>query len=193
MGGRGPTELNDLVGDDQLVGLARRGQRDAAEVLVRRYLPRVYGLARRMLGNDNDAEDASQEALLRAMTALGRYSQRGTFDRWLLKITSNTCLSMLQSRRREVPTEQLDHNQPATMSDPAAQSMRDRLAAVEQMLERLPHRQRAAFVLFHYQHLSLRQVAEVLAIPEGTVRSSLHRARNRLREMITMAEKGSCR
>ena len=89
----------DNLTDDRLVGEALSGVRQAAEVLVGRYLGRVYGLALRILSNSHDAEDATQEALLRAMQSLGSYRSSGTFDRWILKIASNTCMDRLRQRK----------------------------------------------------------------------------------------------
>lgn len=170
------------LSDDQLVVAARCGRSDAAEALVRRYLARVYGLCRRMLGNDADAEDAAQETLLKAMRALGDYRTEGTFDRWVLKIAANTCTSMMRKHRATVVLDGLGGEPPDRGGGDGEAD--EYLAAVEWALPRLPERQRAAVVLFHFQGWSLKEVAEVLAIPEGTVRSSLHRARLKLREMI---------
>lgn len=89
----------DNLDDDCLVREALTGVRHAAEVLVRRYLGRVFGLALRILGNNADAEDAAQEAMLRAMRFLSTYRTQGTFDRWILKVAGNTCVDLLRRRK----------------------------------------------------------------------------------------------
>ena len=170
------------LSDDQLVVAARCGRGEAADALVRRYLARVYGLCRRMLGNVADAEDAAQDTMLKAMRGLAGYRTEGAFDRWMLKIAANTCITVMRKRG---PTVALD----GLGGDPQDRGGGDGeadeyLAAVERALPCLPERQWAAVVLFHFQGWSLKEVAEVLAIPEGTVRSSLHRVRVKLREMI---------
>jgi RNA polymerase sigma-70 factor (ECF subfamily) len=182
--------------DDRLVGEAVRGQRHAAEILARRYLGRVFGLALRMMGNNHDAEDAAQEAMLRTIRFLPSYRPEGTFDRWVLKVASNTCLDMLRRQK----TLRIDAQSEAHLaglaepeSDPAEALAAERLALVENLLAELPDQQRAVFVLFHYEGRSLRDVAEAMDMPEGTVRSALHRARRKLRDRILLAQEGCSR
>lgn len=190
-----PEHLTDTCEDDRLVDEALRGQRQASEVLVRRYLGRVYGLALRIMGNRHDAEDATQEAMLRAVRFLGTYRAGGTFDRWVLKVASNTCLDLLRKRK----TYRVDAQSEAHLAelaepppDPSEVLAGERLAMVEKLLGQLPDQQRAVFVLFHYEGRSLREVAELMDMPEGTVRSRLHRARGKLREWILGLQEG-CR
>lgn len=185
--------LAETRDDDRLVGEALQGQRQAAEVLVRRYLGRVFGLALRMMGNNHDAEDAAQEAMLRAMRFLPSYRQEGTFDRWVLKVASNTCLDLLRKRKTFRVSPQSEEHLAVLaepQADPSEALAGERLAFVEKMLPTLPDQQRAVFVLFHYEGRSLRDVAEAMDMPEGTVRSSLHRARRKLRDMILLAQEG---
>ncbi len=188
-----PDTVTDRFEDDHLVRQALTGQRQAAEVLVGRYLGRVYGLSVRIMGNSHDAEDATQEAMLRAMRFLGSYRTQGTFDRWMLKVASNTCLDLLRRRKTfRIAAESEGHlaNLAGPEPDPAEALATERLAMVEKMLPELPDQQRAVFVLFHYQERSLREVAQAMDMPEGTVRSSLHRARQKLRDWILSAQEG---
>ncbi len=188
-------QASEAADDDRLAAAAQQGQLHAAEELTRRYVGRAYGLALRLMGNCHDAEDAAQEAMLRAMRFLGSYRLEGTFDRWILKIASNTCLDLLRrkrsSRLRPITDEQAA-GLAATEPDPEQALAAERLALVERFLPQLPAQQRMVFVLFHYERRSLREAAEVLGVPEGTVRSSLHRAREKLRKWILLAEEG-CR
>jgi RNA polymerase sigma-70 factor, ECF subfamily len=185
----------DPVEDDRLAAAAQQGHRQAAEELVRRYLGRAYGLALRLVGNRHDAEDAAQEAMLRAMRFLSSYRLEGTFDRWILKVASNTCLDMLR-KKRNLRVHGMSAEQEAVLAaaepDPSKALAAERLALVDKLLVRLPEQQRTVFVLFHHEKRSLRDVALILDVPEGTVRSSLHRARGKLREWILLAEEG-CR
>jgi RNA polymerase sigma-70 factor (ECF subfamily) len=190
-----PAQTIDNLTDDHLVGEALSGVRQAAEVLVGRYLGRVYGLSLRIMGNNHDAEDATQEALLRAMRFLTSYRPGGAFDRWILKVASNTCMDLLRKRKtfRAVAESEMHLAELAGPEpDPAVVLAGERLALVEKMLPELPDQQRAVFVLFHYEGRSLREVAEVMDMPEGTVRSSLHRARQKLRDRVLSAQEG-CR
>jgi RNA polymerase sigma-70 factor (ECF subfamily) len=186
----------DNCDDDRLVGEACRGQPRAAETLARRYLGRVFGLALRMMGNNHDAEDAAQEAMMRAIRFLPSYRPEGTFDRWVLKVASNTCLDMLRRRktfRIDAQSEAHLAALPERETDPAQVLAGERLALVDRLLAELPDQQRAVFVLFHYEGRSLRDVAEAMDMPEGTVRSALHRARRKLRDRILLAQEGCSR
>jgi RNA polymerase sigma-70 factor, ECF subfamily len=183
----------DTWDDDRLVAEALQGRRPATEMLVRRYLNRVFGLALRMMGNNHDAEDAAQEAMWRAIRFLPSYRPEGVFDRWILKIAGNTCLDLLRKRKTfrvsgagEDDLAALPEPQP----DPSEALAQERLNLVERMLPELPDPQRAVFVLFHYEGRSLREVAEAMDMPEGTVRSTLHRARRKLRDRILQAQEG---
>lgn len=183
----------DPIEDDRLAAAAQQGQRQAAEDLVRRYLGRAYGLALRIMGNPHDAEDAAQEAMLRAVRFLSSYRLEGTFDRWILKVANNTCLDLLRKKRNlkvHGMSEEQEAGLAAAEPDPSEALAAERLALVEKLLARLPDQQRSVFVLFHHEKRSLRDVAEMLDVPEGTVRSSLHRARGKLREWILAVEQG---
>jgi RNA polymerase sigma-70 factor, ECF subfamily len=188
-----PAHAIDNLTDDRLVSEALSGVRQAAEILIGRYLGRVYGLALRIMGSNHDAEDATQEAMLRMTRFLPSYQPTGAFDRWILKVTSNTCMDLLRRRKTfRVAAESEAHLAELTEPepDPAVALAAERLALVEKMLVELPDQQRAVFVLFHYEGRSLREVAEVMDMPEGTVRSSLHRARRKLRDRIQSAQEG---
>lgn len=185
----------DAIEDDRLAAAAQQGQLQAADQLVRRYLNRAYGLALRVMGNAHDAEDAAQEAMLRAMRFLSSYRLEGTFDRWILKVASNTCLDMLR-RKRSLRLQAMSAEQEAVLAaeppDPSQALAAERLALVKKLLAQLNEQQRTIFVLFHYEKRPLRDIAQMLEMPEGTVRSSLHRARGKLREWILLAEE-ECR
>lgn len=183
----------DPIEDDRLAAAAQQGDRQAAEELVRRYLGRAYGLSLRVMGNTHDAEDAAQEAMLRAVRFLPSYRLEGTFDRWILKVTNNTCLDLLR-KRKNLKVHGMAEGQEAVVAaaepDPQQALDAERLALVAKFLTRLPEQQRTIFVLFHYERRPLREAAEILDLPEGTVRSSLHRARAKLRDWIVAAEQG---
>jgi RNA polymerase sigma-70 factor (ECF subfamily) len=162
-----------------------RGDRRAFEGVVRRYTPVLYSLAYRLLGAREEAEEAVQETFLRAFRALPRFRLGRRFHPWLYAIALNYLRTRYRRERRRAalrarPLEEaLDvPGAPQTGADPAGEVERaaaERLA--QEALEGLPSRYREVFVLRQIEGLAVREVAEILGLPEGTVKSFLHRGR----------------
>jgi RNA polymerase sigma-70 factor (ECF subfamily) len=161
--------------DATLVEVARRGDRDALEELLRRHHDRIAALCRRMCGNDADAADATQEALIAIVRGLDRFDHRSAFGTWAYRVATNACLDELRRRSRR-PVVGLDRvPEPVSHNDPAAA-----VAAsidVDAALATLPAEFRAAVVLRDLCALDYREIAEVLRVPVGTVRSRIARGR----------------
>jgi RNA polymerase sigma-70 factor (ECF subfamily) len=167
-----------------LVNAARAGDRDAFAGLVDLYKKPVYNLALRMLGNPRDAEDASQEAFLRAYKALGAYDRKRPFSTWLLSITAHYCIDRLRRRKsgeisldglptwRWVPAETVDPQRAAERSDQA-----DR---IRKLLDGLPEDYRLVITLRYWHDLGYAEIASIVGETESAVKSRLHRARRRL-------------
>jgi len=177
----------------ELVTLSQGGNLEAFQELIGRYQRRLFGLCYRLLGRSHDAEDATQEALLRAYRYLGRYDPSRPFDRWLLTIAANCCVSMLRRRRpeqRALEAVELDGQarngrRPANpVEEVQAQEFAD---AVAQAIAELREPYRSAFVLLHQEEMSYEEIAEVLDLPVGTVKSRVHRAREQLYERLSQA------
>ena len=161
--------------DSLLVDAARRGDVDAFEVLVRRYQEPVYRVALRMLGSESDAQDAGQEALIRAWRSLAHFRGDSAFATWLYRIVTNRCLNVLAARR---PVEPLTEAHPDPGADPATiAERRERFRAVADSILALPSEQRAALVLREFQGLAYEEVAEVLGVSPAAVKGRIHRAR----------------
>jgi RNA polymerase sigma-70 factor (ECF subfamily) len=177
------------LSEGEIVEASRAGHLESYAALVRRYERRVLGLARRLLGDEHEAEDAAQEAFLRAWRALKTFRAGEDFGRWLLKIAANAALDMARRKRpRPAPAEVLGGASATCPAPPAAaeheETRRLRSEALESALAALPERQRQAFVLFHTAGMSYSEIAARLGAPVGTVRSSLHRARTALRSAL---------
>src|SRR4051794_2712277 len=158
------------------------------ESLVLPHLDAAYNLARWLTGRDADAQDAVQEACLRAMRFVDDF--RGTDARaWLLKIVRNTCLTNLRRRRRDQNTMSLiDDGDAATTAlddensvDPHMLMLRQaNVAAVRAAIDQLPPEYREVIVLREMEQMSYKQIADVAEVPIGTVMSRLARGRRRL-------------
>jgi RNA polymerase sigma-70 factor (ECF subfamily) len=163
------------------------GNPDAFGLIVERYTPVVFSLAYRFLGSVEEAEDAVQEIFLRAYRSLARFKLSSRFFTWLYTIALNWLRSRARrlGRRRRTTSELPDpHLMVASAgADPVAIALAgetDRL--IQDAIERLRPTYREVFVLHHVQELQVREIAEILRVPEGTVKTRLFRAR---KEMAT--------
>jgi RNA polymerase sigma factor (sigma-70 family) len=154
---------------------AQLGEREAVAELVRGWHEPVWGYVRRMLGRDDVADDVSQEVWLAVVRGLPRLKEPERFAAWLFTIARRSVVNQLRGQYAEHP-QPLSYDEP----DPADQVV-DRVD-VRRLVDKVPVVEREVLVLFHLEDLSLEECAEVLAVPVGTVKSRLHRARRMLRE-----------
>lgn len=172
---------------------ARRGDKSAFGQLIEAYQGPVFNLAYRMLGNRGEAEEAAQEAFIRAYTRLDTYDPSRKFSTWMLSITSNYCVDLLRKRRALLLSlDQPLPAHPALMSDradnpemQAADSEREEM--VQALLEHLPEDYRQAVVLRYWYDLSYEEIAEVMDSSVSAIKSRLFRARRQLAE-VSMEE-----
>jgi RNA polymerase sigma-70 factor (ECF subfamily) len=149
-------------------------------VLLRRHHDRIHGLCRRITGNAADALDATQEALVAIVRGLHRFDGRAAFATWSYRIATNACLDELRRRRRRPVIGLPEQESPRPASSVALDTgVTDRLA-LDDALAGLPPEFRAAVVLRDLCQLDYAEIAEVLGIPAGTVRSRIARGRGAL-------------
>lgn len=164
------------------IDLALRGDRAAFGQLMHRYAGAVYNLAYRMLGNAEDAEDASQEIFLRAYTRLASFDRARRFSTWLLSIGSNYCIDRLRRRRFAWMTlDDAAYALPSPEPGPERSALsQERRQMVQQALQQLPEHYRLVTVLRYWQDLSYDEITQVTGLPESTIKTRLHRARHML-------------
>ena len=165
---------------------ARRGDKFAFGQLIEAYQGPVYNLAYRMLGNAGEAEEAAQEAFIRAYTRLDSYDPTHKFSTWLLSITSNFCIDQIRKRRAVLLSidEPLPPH-PALHSDnnkgpEAAYVAQEREELVQNLLSELPEEYRQAVVLRYWYDMAYEEIAEVQNTTVSAVKSRLFRARRML-------------
>ncbi|MBM3500067.1 MAG: sigma-70 family RNA polymerase sigma factor [Armatimonadetes bacterium] len=177
--------------DDRLVQRTLAGDATAYGALVDRYRMRILNLTYRMLGDRERAEDAAQEAFIRAYRGLKSYRPSGRFSAWLFATASNLCIDRL--RQRPFAHASLDEpsgrpepsDERAETDPPAAYGRSETQEQVHRALGRLPGSQRLAIALVHLQGLSYEEAAEVMGVPVGTVKSHAHRARTALKRLLS--------
>ncbi|MGA2504108.1 MAG: sigma-70 family RNA polymerase sigma factor [Anaerolineales bacterium] len=178
-------QSQNAVTETGLIEQAQHGDRNAFGELVRRHYQGVVLVVTRMCGDTGLAEDAAQEAFMRAWVNLPSFQPKGCLRNWLYRIAINAALDVL----RHKPEEALDDEQALKMPDQAADPEtalinKERAVVLHQAVKSLPDAARAVLVLREYGGLSYREISGTLDVPIGTVMSRLNYARNRLREVL---------
>lgn len=161
-----------------LVTCSLDGDEGAIRQLVDRFRGRVYGLCYRMLGHRQDAEDAAQESLARALRSLAQWDAAREFAPWVLAIAANRCRTLLALRaRRRTTTVEVE-----ALADvrPCPAAARETAEEVRAALDELRGDHRRAFVLFHVEGRSYAEIATACEVPLGTIKTWVHRARREL-------------
>jgi RNA polymerase sigma-70 factor, ECF subfamily len=195
---KGPGQPLDSPSDADLAVAARQGSPDACTELVRRFERPVYNLVARLVQDPGMAEDLSQEAFLKMFRALDRYDPDQRFSSWLFRIAHNTAIDYLRLRRPLVAAPRLDDEGeemdplaglPDLSGDSPEQALvrRQVAAALDAAIDALRPEYRAVVVLRHHEDLDYDEIAEVMDLPLGTVKTYLHRARRELAARLQQA------
>jgi RNA polymerase sigma-70 factor (ECF subfamily) len=187
-----PEEMKVSVDDGRLVRRAQRGDQEAFAELVTCHQRYVYNLAYRLLRDADEAEDLAQEAFLRAWQGLSSFRGEAKFTTWLYRIVTNLCYNRLTSLRRQLLNIGLEEaeNPSAPLALPSNEEPAAAVAAAEQraflhrQIAALPAKYQLVITLFYLQEFSYQEIAQVLDLPLGTVKTHLFRARERLKRQI---------
>ena len=170
----------EQVVEDMLVLAAQAREVEAFERLAARWYPRLLRHALRLTGDLEGAREAVQEAWVAIARGLGRLKDPARFGAWALRITNRRCADWIVRRQR--------HRNRTTTLEAAGQTpdprRGDRLALVRDLLRRLDPERRALMAMFYVEGLSVAEIATVMGLPAGTVKSRLHNAREHLRETL---------
>jgi RNA polymerase sigma-70 factor (ECF subfamily) len=180
--------------DADTVRLVLEGDKDSYALLVDAYSERVINYLARMTGSRCEAEDLAQEAFIRAYFALRTYDPQYKFSTWVFRIATNLCINHLKKRRRWIFVDDYqdqDGKSPWAMPDthsygnPAsALQQRELQQQIQKALVQLPAVYRSVVILRHIHGLSYQEIADVTALPIGTIKSRLGRGRSRLTDLL---------
>ncbi|HTS88651.1 MAG TPA: sigma-70 family RNA polymerase sigma factor [Gemmatimonadales bacterium] len=184
--------------DQDVVALAREGREAAYRELIRRYERPVFSLILRMVRDRQLAEDLAQETFIKALNAIGTYRPEFKFSSWIFKIANNAAIDHL--RRRELVTLSIDGAPHATSAEDIeatalqvgdkAETPLDELearelgSAIERAIGQLRPEYRSCIMLRHVEGLAYEEIAQLLDLPLGTVKTYIHRARHELRDLL---------
>ena len=167
---------------------AQDGDPEACIRLLREVEAAVYRTAYYLLGNEHDALDATQEALLRIYKRLTSYKGHSRFETWAQRIVTNICIDHFRKKKREFPFP--EEITPADLRAGTAVERAGMMTDLQQAIRRLPPPQRTAVVLRYVQDFSYEEIAEAMDIPLNTVKSHLFRARKKLKEWLPEYQEG---
>ena len=181
--------------DEQLVSSSRNGNQDAFALLVQRHQRRVFNIVYRMLLNYEESNEITQEVFFAAWQSLPSFRGDAQFSTWLYRIAYNCCLKQLELRKRDqamqlaMQTEQILEHSSVDERAHSELDARDRQLLVHEQLSNLPAKYRIVLVLRHLQEMTYEEMAEILAMPIGTIKTHLFRARNLLKERLEAFER----
>ncbi len=189
--------LSDV--DAALVARCKGSDLTAFDEIVERYQHKIYGYVKRLVGNETDAEDITQEVFLKALNSLHRFRQESSLQTWLFRIATNLCRDAHRRRQREKgwlslwrqADEQSETEEGGTIDPPDDRFNPEKLllheelsAMLSQAIEQLPLAMREVLILHDVEQMPYEEIAQALGVPLGTVKSRLFHARARLRESL---------
>ena len=169
----------EILTERQLLERVRRGDREAYQGIVRRYMQAAYYIALGLVHNQQDALDISQDAFVRAFRKIKQYDPQKRFFPWFYRLLKNLCLDHIKKhrRRREIPLEDVQVFK-------EEKDNRELKEVLWKGIEELPFEQREVIILRYFRQYSYQEIAEVTGKPLGTVMSSLFYAKKKLKESI---------
>ncbi len=186
----------DRASERKLIRRAARGDRQAAGQCIKAFQGQLYAYILRLSGSPDMAEDIVQEAFIRVLTNLDKYDERYRFSTWLFTIARRLYLNAAQKRKPLYQSEMIGTQQSFASDSPdepiiASETQQCARSSLDRALAQLPDNQREIVVLFHQFDWPIALIAQHLQIPQGTVKSHLHRGRKRLRDALEIDQRAS--
>ncbi len=175
--------------DEELVACCRKGQKQAFEILVKRYEKQIFSLAFRLGGDYDEARDLAQESFLRIYQELPRYDEKRKFFPWMYRVAHNTCLNTLNRRPKNRVFFEDVGEPPAALQDSAdspevSYERQETAELVRQALQQMPDQFRIPLMLKYMEGLSYQEISQRMDLPVSTIETRLHRGRKLLQKRL---------
>lgn len=176
------------MSEESLIRRAQKGDADAFTQLISAHEKRVYNIALKFMRNDADAQDAAQDAIIKIYRNIGKYSFRAAFSTWTYRLTVNACLDLLRRKKDEHSLEGVELFLQSNDGLPDRDTLNRELGgAIKNAVLLLPEKYMAVIVLKDIDGMKYEEIAQILRISVGTVKSRLARGRDKLRELLVSA------
>lgn len=185
--------------ESEYIAHAVRGDAEAFETLMTAYEKKIYCLCLRMMGNPHDGEDAAQEAMLRIWQKMSQYRGECAFSTWVYRVASSSCMDAIRKRSRQTQPSLEDMKEqgfdPADDADTPEESVekKERRENIQRAISSVPEQMRNVFLLRDVHGLSVEETANALQIAQGTVKSRLARAREKIAAELLTGGRGKNR
>jgi RNA polymerase sigma factor (sigma-70 family) len=179
--------------DQERIRAAQQGDHEALLMILRGIESTVYRTAYYMLGNEQDALDAAQDALIRIYTKIGTYEEKAKFQTWVQRIVTNICIDKLRGKKQTVSIE--EHEMVFQSRDNVEEEVERVYLSqdIQRAIDLLPDAHRTVVVLRYLQDFSYNEIAQSLDLPLNTVKSYLYRARQQLQTLLRDQQEGGVR
>lgn len=174
--------VKDVI-DETDVRLAQKGDKAAFTRLIKESQNSLYRIAKGILNHEEDCADAIQEAIIKSYNSIHKVKKPQYFKTWLTRIVINQCYDLLKQRKKIIPTESVE----PLLQSQTEQAQND-YYQLSEGLDNLNTMHRTIITLFYYEQLTIQEISEILKVREGTVKSRLNRARNRLADYLEKDE-----
>lgn len=164
----------------KLIKKAQKGNIASFELLITNYKQAMFYMAKTILKNDEDCADAIQESIIKAFLNIHHLKEPSFFKTWLIRIVMNECYQLLRKSTNIIPID--------SILEPSYNQAISQNLEIEEALDHLSNEHRQLLMLFYTVGLSIKEIAEILTLPENTVKSKMHRARQKMKDYLT--EKG---
>jgi RNA polymerase sigma-70 factor, ECF subfamily len=178
--------------DNEIIEKIRSGDKHQYSLIMARYSDKAYSLSLRILGNTEDAEEALQDAFMRAFNSLNKFEGRSKFSTWFYRIVYNTCVTKLHQRGNEIERIEYEDDRAYSGNETYEYGLgemtyetSDMNAFIKKAIAELPKKYGTILTLFYIDDMTHDEICEVLQVPLGTVKVHLHRARALLRERLS--------
>jgi len=177
--------LSEIVDpDEKLISSAQNGDSQALEILLKNHYEKIWGICKRLMINDQDALDATQESLIAIATRINKFERRSKFSTWLYRVTTNICFDELRKKSR-IPIPDSESEKLEISTEPSFENHISDKLLIDEVLNLLPNEYKTALVLRDLCDLNYDEISEVLNIPIGTVRSRISRGRSAINNYLT--------